>query len=441
MMIKKFTSSLSFRLFLLMAIVAVIFIYVLNSFSGWVGQTVNDNFQFNPTIAKYLLYVDQEVGAPPEIKLAEQFKDMGDVNLVISNLKTGHWPDNVDMQKFRQIPFKPDNINFLPEGYSFATYLDSANGVETYRLMTPHQTLYLSWNYSIASLPDFDNALLIVIGIILFTLLCCYLIIRYLTSPVSQISQNVQHFANGDMKQRINTKRKDELGELACHINNMEDLITSMLDAKRQLLLGISHELRTPLTRAKLSLAMLPVDQTSKDIERDLSEMEAQINNLLESERLNSKHQPLNLAPVSINKLVGEVIKTYFNDQSLTIELPDGDPYVLIDAMRVHLLIKNLLSNAVKYAPGNQIILKINLSKSDLYIKVIDHGPGISAEHLKQLTEPFYRPDNARTRSKGGVGLGLYLCRLVTESHGGQLIMESTIGVGSEFTAVLSLKP
>ena len=423
-----------------MTIVAVIVIFVLNSFSDWVERSVNDNFQFNPTIAKYLLYVDQEIGHSLDIKLIKQFSSMGDVSLAISNIDYGNWPNDVNIQKFHQIQFELDEINFLPNGYSFATYLDSSNGVETYRLITPNQTLYLSWNYSITSLPNFDNSLLIVIGVILFVLLCCYLIIRYLISPVSQISKNVQHFANGDMQQRINTKCRDELGELANHINNMEDQISSMLDAKRQLLLSISHELRTPLTRAKLSLAMLPVDQTSIDIEQDLTEMETQINDLLESERLNSKHHPLNLTPVSIKRLVGEVIDTYSTDQDLTTVLPKGDPYVLIDAMRVRLLIKNLLSNAVKYAAGDQIILKIDLSKSDLFIKVIDHGPGISEEHLKQLSEPFYRPDDSRTRLKGGVGLGLYLCRLVTESHDGQLIMESTLGVGSKFTARLSLK-
>ena len=427
-----------------MAIVAVLVIFILDRFSDWVERTAEEHYQINATVARYLLYIDQDVGFPPDLKKAEQISAMIDVELVISSKDFGHWPDDEKAKQISQMPFKNDEIKELPTGYRFASYqADGKNDGddETYRLTTPDQTLYISWSYSLTSLSGFNKALLSVIGILLFTLLCCYLIIRYLISPVNLISRNVQRFAQGEMQQRIKTTRKDELGELATHINNMEDQITSMLDAKRQLLLGISHELRTPLTRAKLSLAMLPVDQSSQDLERDLNEMEAQINDLLESERLNRSHQSLNRTPVSINQLIDDVIQTYFTYQQFELELPEGDPYVLIDAPRICLLIKNLLSNAIKYADDQSVQLKVSLTDSALTIKVADRGPGIRSEHLKRLTEPFYRPDNARTRLKGGAGLGLYLCRLIAQAHEGELIIKSTVGIGSEFTTVLPLNP
>jgi signal transduction histidine kinase len=89
----------------------------------------------------------------------------------------------------------------------------------------------------------------------------------------------------------------------------------------------------------------------------------------------------------------------------------------------MRLLLRNLLDNALRHsepgAPAPELHLRA--AGGQLELEVRDHGPGVAAEHLAQLAQPFYRPDSARQRSTGGVGLGLYLCRLVAEAHGGRL--------------------
>jgi signal transduction histidine kinase len=104
-----------------------------------------------------------------------------------------------------------------------------------------------------------------------------------------------------------------------------------------------------------------------------------------------------------------------------------------VDAARIKLLLKNLLENAVRHTPDNALPseLRLCLNERNALITVIDHGVGVDAHHLPYLTEPFYRVDPSRQRETGGYGLGLYLCKMIAEAHGGKLVIESTPGKGT----------
>jgi signal transduction histidine kinase len=104
------------------------------------------------------------------------------------------------------------------------------------------------------------------------------------------------------------------------------------------------------------------------------------------------------------------------------------------------LLLKNLLENALRYSPATQApVLRCCYDEQQLYLTLQDQGPGIAAEHLPHLTEPFYRVDPARQRKTGGYGLGLYLCRMIAQAHGGSLTIESVPGQGTTVTVILPL--
>ena len=85
------------------------------------------------------------------------------------------------------------------------------------------------------------------------------------------------------------------------------------------------------------------------------------------------------------------------------------------------LLLRNLLDNARRHGAGTPVLLRARFDAGKLHLTVRDHGPGVPAAQLKHLSEPFFRPDAARQRATGGVGLGLSLCRKVAEAHGGSL--------------------
>src|SRR5690606_38910843 len=97
---------------------------------------------------------------------------------------------------------------------------------------------------------------------------------------------------------------------------------------------------------------------------------------------------------------------------------------VSLDRVRVRLLLRNLLDNALRHGAEASEPPELDVALAEdggLRLQVRDHGPGVPEEQIAQLAQAFYRPDSARTRDAGGVGLGLYLCRLVAQAHGGRL--------------------
>ena len=107
-----------------------------------------------------------------------------------------------------------------------------------------------------------------------------------------------------------------------------------------------------------------------------------------------------------------------------------------------HLLtraIENLLDNALRYSPpdGPPVEVALAVRPGDIVLSIRDRGPGIAREHLTRVTEPFYRADPARSRSTGGLGLGLYLARRIAEAHRGRIRARSVPGRSATFTVNL----
>ncbi|MFZ3141672.1 HAMP domain-containing sensor histidine kinase [Polaromonas sp.] len=261
-----------------------------------------------------------------------------------------------------------------------------------------------------------------------------YARVRRLLRPLDDIRAGALRFGAGDFDQPIAVRcpqKPDELGELAVTINTMGADIRQMLDAKRGLLLAISHELRSPLTRARLNTELLPETpgvQPGRDaLLRDLALMRDLVTGLLESERLASRHAALQLEPTDLGNLVREVVHEMSASnpaaQRVTVSVPAGLPPQALDRTRMRLLVRNLLDNALRHSAESSQPPEVTVSAQGqgLMLAVRDYGPGVEGAALPHLAEPFYRPDSARTRATGGVGLGLYLCRLVAQAHGGSL--------------------
>jgi signal transduction histidine kinase len=260
-----------------------------------------------------------------------------------------------------------------------------------------------------------------------------YLYVRRQLRPLDAIRDGAQRLGAGDFAQPIPVRhahRPDELGQLATTINTMGRDIEQMLDAKRALLLAISHELRSPLTRARLHTELLPEDGDVRPqreaLLRDLGEMSRLIADLLESERLSGRHaavvrEPTDLGAIA-REVVAELAPRHANAISVRIDAAPDLPLLALDATRMRLLLRNLLDNACRHSLDAAQPPELHLRRdgSGVVLEVRDFGPGVSDAQLGQLAQPFYRPDSARTRSAGGVGLGLYLCKLVAQAHGGR---------------------
>ena len=311
-------------------------------------------------------------------------------------------------------------------------------------------------------------------ALLLLTLLAWWYVRRTLR-PLDAISAGARRFGQGNFDDPIPavwTRRHGELGELATTLNTMGEDIRQMLDAKRSLLLAISHEMRSPLTRARLHTELLSEDDPEVRLQReallrDLREMSALVEDLLESERLSGRHVALQRERLDLAVVARGVItelQTRHPGVEVALQVPTELPAQYLDATRLRLLLRNLLENAVRHAGNGRDPDKKGAHGSPLsdeggsatadtaashghtvaadmdavavvridreatggcVIEVRDWGPGVPEEQLSKLAEPFQRPDAARSRHAGGVGLGLYLCRLVAQAHGGRLALEN----------------
>jgi signal transduction histidine kinase len=254
-----------------------------------------------------------------------------------------------------------------------------------------------------------------------------YIWVRRLLSPLADIRAGAIRYGAGDFSQPIPARTPDELGELAQQVNGMADGLHGLLDAKRELLLAISHELRSPLTRARLNAELVDEGPSRDALLRDLGEMRDLITDLLESERLTAGHAALHTEPVDLNALVREVVAQLPADRPPTLMLAADSPTIGLDATRVRLLLRNLLDNALRHSAGaaQPPVVTTTFDADGATLQVRDHGPGVDDAQLPLLAQAFYRPDSARRRATGGVGLGLYLCRLVAQAHGGSMTLRN----------------
>ncbi|WP_455220983.1 sensor histidine kinase [Kaarinaea lacus] len=422
--------SLSGKLVLLFVVMAFLFVFFVGSgFHYFINHHFKDNVQ--PHIIKYLEYVLADLGSPPDPQRARQLADELNLEIHIINGQQ-QWSSQGRAINLTDLKLKHSHtVNNRQydlvehEGQEYLmTVLDDTTLLFTVPRLRPERGSFRGF------LP---------FAILLVILFLLYHGTRRLFAPIDTIQAGVKRFGDGDLNYRIAVNRRDELGELANSFNNMAGEIQQMLEAKRQLLLAISHELRSPLTRAKVASEFLDDDKQKAQINRELDEMETLIEELLETERLTTRHTVLNKTRQNLQSLIHEIKNTYFEQNTVDTVMPEDPVNLDIDIARIKLLFKNLIDNALRHTPADKPPPKITLRKhsNKAIIEVMDNGTGIEANHIPHLTEPFYRADASRQRETGGYGLGLYLCRIITEAHGGSLEITSSVGKGTIVTVKL----
>ncbi len=378
-----------------------------------------------PHLVQYLEYVQQDIGRPPDRQRAQKIADKLKIGIHIID-DQGTWSSRSPDVELNEVEIER---RFIEKGVE---YLFVEHHGRDY-LMTRTEGATLLFNVPHIRQERRGLRGFVPLGVLLIILLVLYHATRRLFSPIETIQAGVKRFGNGELDHRIEVNRRDELGELANSFNAMADDIEQMLDAKRQLLLAISHELRTPLTRAKVATELLNDEDRKAQIHQDLNSMETLIEELIEAERLSTRHSVLNKISCDLNALISDVKDAFGKDAPVEFVLPESLNPLQLDAARIGLLLKNLIENALCHTPDDanspQVILVDK--ERDVTIQVKDYGFGIEARHLPHLTEPFYRVDPSRQRETGGYGLGLYLCRMIAEAHGGKLTIDSDVGKGT----------
>ena len=427
MMLEGLTRSLSFRLLAIFLLLAGIFIYGTTVALRWIYSQDDLRELISGHLSLHIGYVLRDIGDPPRIDRAIAITEQVPVDIRITGPDI-NWASDPDFPQLNELTFGASEI-FGDEPDAWLNQLEDVEFAE----LDDHKFLKIDQgNFAIiVSSPRIsDDAtpapfLPVILGIGLLWLFIAYVSVRWLFLPIESIRDGAARIGKGQFDYRIADHRHDQLGDLAEDINRLASEVRDMLDAKRQLLLGISHELRSPLSRLRLSLEFLDEGEHKENVRTEIAEMEQIIATLLEAERLNSRHAVLNRSQIVLKDLVDDLVDTYFSreKENIALEFDDESLVAEVDDSRMILLLKNLLSNALRFNDdaAGPVRLKVAREKDDLLIAVSDHGPGFDPDHKEKIGEPFYRGDSSRTRETGGSGLGLYLAKLVAEAHGGSL--------------------
>jgi signal transduction histidine kinase len=245
-----------------------------------------------------------------------------------------------------------------------------------------------------------------------------------------------------DARERRESRRVEE--ELRTAEEELR--VARQVDAIKDEFIGmVSHELKSPLTViiGALSVAAsegIPRHEAVELIRDALASAESLnviIDNLLELSRSQKNRLALRLAPCDIAGVVSAVVKKFekkSEKHKLVKELSPDLPLIPADSVRIERVLYNLVDNAIKYSPeGGEVLISVTGSETGLCFAVADCGIGISPKDQKRLFRHFERVKNPRGREIEGVGLGLRVCQILVEAHGGRIWLESAPGLGSKF--------
>ncbi|MFA6141235.1 MAG: ATP-binding protein [Hyphomicrobium sp.] len=253
--------------------------------------------------------------------------------------------------------------------------------------------------------------LFVPLGVLIAVL--CYPVVRRLTRRLERLQSSVDALGSGDLTARVQVEGCDEVARLAESFNSAAEQIEQLVGAHKLLLANVSHELRTPLSRLRLTAELLKdvADPKRKaDLEKDVTEIDALIEQILLSSRLNAIRELEVCEEVDLLALAAEE-GARCGESDIT-----GEPVMVLgDPALLRRMIRNLIENAQQHG-APPIEVGVRRQGRHAILTVSDSGDGIPAGERERVFAPFYRPRGARS---GGSGLGLALVRQIARQHGG----------------------
>ncbi|MEX0648947.1 MAG: ATP-binding protein [Balneolaceae bacterium] len=274
---------------------------------------------------------------------------------------------------------------------------------------------------------------------------------RSISRPILQLESAAHDIADGNVERTLNLARKDEFGALADSLNRMAERLKAdhmemkkLYEKQSQFFADISHEIRNPLHTITGSLEMLQIDtldekQREKYIRTAIRQTE-RINRLFKDlvtlQRYDSDSYFIEKQRFDLYKSVCQIAELHADEAKekvIALEYSGSPQPVIADPNKIEQVLENLITNAIKYTNKGKIEIRIRPEGEWATLEVKDTGIGISEEHLARLFDRFYRTDKARSRDKGGTGLGLSVVKSILSAHGTDINVESVPGKGTRF--------
>jgi signal transduction histidine kinase len=271
-------------------------------------------------------------------------------------------------------------------------------------------------------------------GVALAVALAAYPVVRGLTRRLERLQAGVDTLGAGNLSARVSVEGKDEVARLAESFNRAAARIEELMGAHRLLLANASHELRTPLSRIRLGIDLLQQTHDAKykaALERDVTELDLMIDEILLTSRLGAVHKPQMEENIDLLALAAEECSRY---DDCTAE---GQALTVVGERRLLArLIRNLLDNAGHHgAPPIRVLVRSEGERA--IIDVMDQGAGIPETERERVFSPFHRLGG----DSRGMGLGLALVRQIARLHGGDAVAAPRPGNPSCFQVSLPMPP
>ncbi len=271
--------------------------------------------------------------------------------------------------------------------------------------------------------------------VMLAVVAAAWLVLNRLLAPLRLLNDGVARLSAGELDVTLPRQTRDEFGRLTEAFNHMVGRVRAMLRARDQLLIDVSHELRSPVTRMKVALELSPDNPQRAGMAEDLAEVDRMITELLELERLRSG-RGLQCTRQDLLPILRELVPSYReHSPGVHLNIPPEPVIIDADVEKVRSVFRNLLENAAKYSLPESRPVEITVEREPqrIVVRVVDDGPGIPESDIDRVFEPFYRADPSRSKSTGGYGLGLSICKRIMQAHGGDIVLARGSHRGAQF--------
>jgi signal transduction histidine kinase len=273
----------------------------------------------------------------------------------------------------------------------------------------------------------------LLLTIIIFFALAA-LAVRGMTRPLARLARAARALGDDPEGPPLAPEGPREVESVIEAFNRMQSQVRGYVLERSRMLGAVSHDLKTPITRMRLRAEMLPDGAVKDKFVRDLDEMEAMVGSTLEFFRSLGKEPQRQ--PVDVAALIDSLCEDWRESGAETSV--SGTPRAPYSAhpQALRRCLNNLIENALRY--GERADVVIDDDGRTLRIEVRDRGPGIPADQLETVFEPFFRLETSRSRASGGVGLGLSIARNIARWHGGDVTLRNAPD-GGGLIALLTL--
>ena len=309
-------------------------------------------------------------------------------------------------EKYKLNKYKRNNFQ---QEFSISILLNSGRWLNVESHVAPPSKLW--------ALPSLIAMLVTAIALIAILII----MMRRVTKPMAELAAAAEGFGRGETTEKLLSWGPQDVRKATDAFNLMQERLARFVKDRTEMLASISHDLRTPITSLRIRAEFIEDVSLRNEMLVTISEMQLMVEATLAFAKQDA-NQEKSIA-TDIYALLDSIVVDV-RDLGAEISL-HGDLGVVLMCrpLSIKRVFRNLIENAVRY--GGIVKIKLHKSQKNIIITIEDDGPGVDAEKLDKIFEPFYRLDESRNTENGSVGLGLSISKTIIHAHGGEICADN----------------